>query len=331
MHAPASHDRAPFIWGMLLHMGITMWSDTPVTEWGNLDPIHAHLLSPADHLRFDEEVWQRITARMAAGGLNTLIIDLGEAVRYASHPELAVKGSWEPERLRRELQRLRSLGLEPLPKLNFSAAHDAWLQDYGRQLSTPVYYQVCADLIAEVCDIFDRPRLFHLGFDEETHNHQRKYAFSAVRQGELWWHDFNFMVARVEEQGVRPWIWSDYIWHNYTEFSHRMSHNVLQSNWFYGAALDGEAAESAPVTAYRQLEELGYDQVPTGSNWANDSNFAKTVEHCRTVIAPERLRGFIAAPWFFTLPPFEERLAAAVDQVSTVIKSQAETKPLERP
>jgi hypothetical protein len=44
---------------------------------------------------------------------------------YPSHPELAVKGSWSPEKMKSELARLRALGLEPIPKRNFSASHDA--------------------------------------------------------------------------------------------------------------------------------------------------------------------------------------------------------------
>ena len=41
--------------------------------------------------------------------------------------------------MRKELDRMRALGLEPLPKLNFSTCHDAWLKDYHRMISTPQY------------------------------------------------------------------------------------------------------------------------------------------------------------------------------------------------
>ena len=309
------------MWGLLLHLGVNMWSDVPVDHWGNLGTEHAHLICQADELRMDEGVWERTTARMQRVGLNTLVIDIGEALRYESHPELAVKGSWSPARLRTELRRLRALGIEPIPKLNFSAAHDAWLKDYSRQLSTHPYYRVFADLIAEVCALFDRPRLFHLGYDEETAGHQRRYAISIVRQGELWWHDFLFMADQVERQGVRPWIWSDYHWSHPDAFVARMPRNVLQSNWFYGPTLDESpaAASATSVATYRALDQAGFDQVPTGSNWSNDVNFGNTVDYCRRALAPERLKGFLMAPWYFTLPPFEEKLAAAIDQVGAVM------------
>ena len=79
---------------------------------------------------------------MARAGMNMLVIDLGDGIRYESHPEIAVQGAWPPARLREELARLRALGLEPIPKLNFSTAHDAWLHDYSRMVSTPAYYKV---------------------------------------------------------------------------------------------------------------------------------------------------------------------------------------------
>ena len=61
-------------------------------------------------MRFDEEVWRRVSGRFKAAGVNQIVIDLGEAVVYPSHPEIAVKGSWSVEKLRRELARLRAMG-----------------------------------------------------------------------------------------------------------------------------------------------------------------------------------------------------------------------------
>jgi hypothetical protein len=84
---------------------------------------------------------------MAKAGMNMVVIDVGDAIEYASHPEISVKNAWSSTRLGEELARLRSLGLEPIPKLNFSTAHDQWLHDYSRMVSTPVYYKVCAEVI----------------------------------------------------------------------------------------------------------------------------------------------------------------------------------------
>ncbi|MDA3925398.1 MAG: Tat pathway signal protein [Kiritimatiellae bacterium] len=315
-HAQAASPE--FMWGALLHMGVNMWSDIPVDSWGHLKPEKLKLVCQADHLRFDEKVWQTLTARMQKAGMNLIVIDLGEALQYESHPELSVKGSWKISRFRNELARLRAMGLEPIPKLNFSTAHDTWLKTYGRQVSTPVYYSVCADMIKEVCAIFDTPRFFHLGYDEETAAHQRKYSYAVVRQGELWWHDFLFFVKQVEKQGVRPWIWSDYCWNHPDEFMKRMPKSVLQSNWYYGEGFD--PAKQKHVKAYIDLEKAGFDQVPTGSNWSNDVNFKGTVDFCKKNIAPERLKGFLMASWFFTLPGRQEKNLQAIAQVEKMIK-----------
>ena len=77
----------------------------------------------SDRLRFDEAKWRQLVDHALLRRMNTLVIDVGEFPVYPSHPELAVKGSWSPEKMKAELARLRSLGLEPIPKLNFSACH----------------------------------------------------------------------------------------------------------------------------------------------------------------------------------------------------------------
>jgi hypothetical protein len=308
------------LWGALWHMGTNMWSDVPVKQWGPLKPEELHLVCAADHLRFDETVWRTLTQRMQTAGMNLVLIDLGEALQYQSHPELSVKGSWPIDRFRTELARLRALGLEPIPKLNFSTAHDTWLQDYGKQVSTPKYYQVCADLIREVSAIFDRPRFFHLGYDEETAAHQSQYSYAVVRQGELWWHDFRFFVKTVEDLGVRPWIWSDYYWNHPEEFLNRMPKSVLQSNWYYDDAFD--PAKQKCVQAYLDLDKAGFDQVPTGSNWSTDANFKGTVDFCKKRLAPERLKGFLMAPWYFTLQDRQARNLQAIAQVEEMIRAK---------
>ena len=304
-------------------MGTNMWSDQPVDAWGPFKGEDLQLICKADHLRFDEDVWRRITEHMAKSGMNLILIDLGEAIRYASHPELAVEGSWEIDRFRAELARLRKMGLEPIPKLNFSTAHDTWLKDYSRMISTPTYYKVCADLVREVIDIFDKPRFFHLGYDEETHGHQRKYLYSVVRQGDLWWHDFLFFVKTVESAGVRPWIWSDFYWHHPEEFMSRMPKSVLQSNWYYGADFDvAKMPESRRpyVQTYVDLAKAGFDQVPTGANWSNDTNFGDTVKFCRANCPAEHLKGFMMASWQRTIPEEQEKGLAAIAQLSAEVK-----------
>jgi hypothetical protein len=276
----------------LLHLSFNMWADREVPEW-DLEHISAR-----PYLRVDTSLWNDVLVRMVTEGLNTVVIDLGDGIRYSSHPEIAVQGAWSPTRLRDELARIRDMGLEPIPKLNFSACHDAWLGPYARCVSTPTYYDVCRGLIAEVCELFDQPRFFHLGMDEETAEHQRHYEYVVIRQGDLWWHDLGLLIESVEAAGVRPWVWSDYLWHHPDEFNRRMPRSVLQSNWYYGA----EFGPHVPYAmAYLDLEVQGYDQIPTGSNWTDDGNIAETVAFVRRHLTPERLIGFLQTVWQPTL------------------------------
>ncbi len=296
---------------------MNMWYDRELP-----DPRHADKVA-RPYLRFDAKVWDDLVVQMAEAGLNMLLIDLGEGVRYASHPELAVRGSWTIGRLRRELEKLRKLGLEPIPKLNFSACHDAWLGPYARMVSTDTYYGVCKDIIAEVVDLFDTPRFFHLGMDEETAQHQRQYEYVVIRQHDLWWHDLLLFVEQVEKTGSRAWVWSDYVWQHAEEFARKMPSSVLQSNWYYGASF---SLKDFRVRAYLELEKHRYDQVPTGSNWRCDVNFERTVRFCTKHIAPKRLLGFLQTSWEATVETHRSTHSKAIDQAARALAKWPSTR-----
>ena len=191
-------------------------------------------------------------------------------------------------------------------------------------VSTKKYYQVCEDLIKDVAEIFDRPRLFHLGYDEETAGHQAKHLYAVCRQGDLWWHDFLWFANVTEKAGCRPWIWSDYIWNHKDEFLKRMPKSVLQSNWYYGSKFNSaEMGDRGKyVDAYEWLDKAGFEQVPTGSNFSNDVNFAGTVKFCDSKCRPELIKGYMMAPWTRTFAIHEEKSMQAIAQMADVIKAR---------
>jgi len=300
------------IWANLLHLSYNMWEDRPEPKR------EERYYRP--YLRFDEDLWNDLLHKMVENGLNMVVIDLGDGVRYKSHPEIAVENAWSVDKLKDELKKIRDLGLTPIPKMNFSTAHDAWLGEYARCVSTKAYYAVCRDLLNEVVEIFDQPRFFHLGLDEETAGHQRYYSISIVRQFDLWWHDFYFYRDVLKENDVRAWIWSDYIWRHQETFLEKMPKDVVQSNWYYGVKFEDEKEENLNrVTAYRLLAEKGYDQIPTGSNWSHPENFAMTVEYCRKNVS-SGLLGFLQTPWKPTLRQFREHHIQAIELVGEAKK-----------
>ena len=321
--AATKNPEPKFIWSYLVHFGVNSWKDVPLETQDPNMPEKWLTRCCAQHVRFDEPSWQRISAALAKAGCNQIIIDLAEIVVYPSHPELAVKGSWSVERLRKEIDRLRGMGFEVIPKMNFSACHDTWLKDYHRMVSTKKYYQVCEDLIKDAAEIFDHPRFFHLGYDEETASHQAKHLFAVCRQGELWWHDFLWFAKVTEKTGCRPWIWSDYIWNHKEEFLNRMPKSVLQSNWYYGPEFDTSKMKNAyRVDTYDVLDKAGFDQVPTGSNFSCDTNFAGTVKYCDVHCSKDKLKGYMMAPWTRTFAIHEEKSMEAVAQMAEAIKAR---------
>ena len=116
------------LWAILLHFGCNMWRKE--------GSFNCHLKDEEESiyrnfLYTDKETWEKVTSFLPSCGINTVLIDMGEGVQYDSHPELAVKGSWTKDEFREELNRLRSLGLTPLPKFNFSAGHNAFMKFFS--------------------------------------------------------------------------------------------------------------------------------------------------------------------------------------------------------
>ena len=303
------------IWAFMVHLGCNCWADHTVDRWGDSAGLQAESHSPEDSMRFDDEEWQFITSRVAALGGNMILLDLAEGLQYESHPELSAKGAWSKDRLEREKRRLAEMGIELIPKLNFSTGHDTWLKEYHRMVSTPDYYRVCSDLIAEVSELFGKPRFFHLGYDEETIHNQRASHFAVVRQGELWWHDFLWFNETVKKAGSRSWIWSDYGWRHRDEFLARMPRDVLQSNWYY-YHIDGEQDKEhlERIAFFDELDKAGFDQIPCGSAYSWKPNFTELVRYCRMHLAgSSRLKGFMLAPWTRTWNRFHDRNAYALE------------------
>ncbi|MBQ7292214.1 MAG: Tat pathway signal protein [Clostridia bacterium] len=252
----------------------------------------------------DIEVWDETVKYLADHKFNLLLIDVGDGVKYDTHPEISAPDAWSKEFLKKKLDEIRALGIMPVPKLNFSAGHDTWLKKYRRMISTPEYYRVCSDLIAEVCELFGYPELFHLGFDEEDAATQAPFEMVIVRGEELWFHDLNLLAAECAKHGARPWIWSDYIWEHKDVFLKKMSKDILQSNWYYNPFKDN--LPSSPyrfrewIDAYELLDKHGFDQIPTCSCWVNNTNVRQTVAYCKDKLSSEHLAGILVAPWLRT-------------------------------
>lgn len=292
-----------YFWGISTHM----WDDenTPPRAW-YLPKAYT------EENKIDASTWDKTIPFLAERKYNMLVIDVGDGIRYESHPEISAPNAWDKDFLRKKLAEARAAGLEPIPKLNFSCCHHTWLKEYRRMVSTPTYYRVVADLIREVSEVFDNPRYFHVGMDEENDMNQTWRELSHIRHGELWWHDLYYYLGEVEKYGATPWVWSDYCWDFPDAFIKRMPKSVLQSNWYYELFKDYPATtrQARAIATYRLLSENGFHQVPCCSCWdqAGAKNVRQTLAYCKDQLDPATLDGFMIAPWCWVTPECEYQL-----------------------
>jgi hypothetical protein len=279
-------------------------------------------------------MWRKLIDHLVLRKMNTVVIDVGEFPVYPSHPELAVKGSKSPDWIRTEVRRLKSLGLEPIPKLNFSSVHDQWLKQYHRMVGTQEYYDVCASAIAEVAEIFERPRFFHIGMDEEDFDQTNGFfdRLAVFRRGDIWWHDVRFFADCCEKAGCRPWMWADYAKYWPEEFVKSCPKSMVLSTAYYKWGCDEfrDAVRNAPdwwwkvqLKVTRMLAKEKFDQIPCSSNHYAPGSFASFVEWCDDCLDMSHVLGFLMASWRFTLPgECERRNNEAIAELETTIKTR---------
>ena len=299
------------IWAQLVHLSKNQWGADawyPESPNGWRDSFSARTV-------FDEGVWCRVTAHLAAVGATMVVVDVGDAVVMPSHPELAVAGAWTPEKMFAEARRLKEMGLEPIPKLNFATTHDQWLKEYGRMVATPKYYEVCRDVIRDTCEIFGRPRLFHIGLDEELMDQIKamKNAIGTFRRGKAWWHDVRFYAECCERCGARPWMFSDYAGDFPEEFIANCPKSIVQSAWYYRDLFGDEPTKKGiknyngfwlkHIRTFDTLHKGGFDQIPCGSSWRKEcieqvNTFKRLVEYCESKFSGgNRIMGYLQTAW----------------------------------
>ena len=298
--------KADFIWAQLVHLGTNMWGNDGITpgtvEYGE------RVVSKT--LLCDDGVWSRVIGGIAKSGADTVVIDLGEAVAYPSHPELAVKGSWSPEKLAAEIGKIRQLGLKPVPKLNFSTMHDQWLKIYNRMVGLPKYYEVCRDVIGDVCDIFGRPELFHIGMDGECMEQKRNFSgYGTFRDREFWFQDVKFYAGELEKRGARAWMWADSADDWPEEYVAECPKTILQSVASYRNPFDVvKTATVKPVLAARRktlklLDDAGFETVLSGLG--DQKNPGSALSELMAYSRSQNLKhvvGGIQTSWSFLLP-----------------------------
>ena len=152
--------------------------------------------------RFDLNVGLEVIDAIVEAGLNLLIIDCGDGVKYESHPELAREYTVPMTHLGRLVNRAQEKGIEVVPKLNFSHSslhrHNDWFRPYNEFFDNDEYWRIAFELIDELVQTCRPRRFFHIGMDEDHDRAHSQYIEAIVR---LW--------DGLRERGLRPIIWND--------------------------------------------------------------------------------------------------------------------------
>lgn len=280
---------------------------------------------------FEEEAWEIFVKECHEAGMNMIVLDLGEGVRYESCPEIAHPNAWSKDRVKAEVKRLREMGIALIPKINFSASHDKWLGIYSRMIATPEYYRVCEGIIKDVYEMFEQPEYIHIGMDEEGNlgilDWWPDMEFYAMRRGELFWHDMKFLVDCVTEAGSKAWIWADVVYgmpeefkkryapgsvlispYSYRAFKEEDFRSIKENEWMYEKYknTDVEYMEQCWMDTFARegvvpLTEEGYEVIMTGSCiFDYEDNHRQMVEHYSKQNVNDKFLGFMTAPWLTT-------------------------------
>ncbi|MBN1517687.1 hypothetical protein JXA32_14080 [Candidatus Sumerlaeota bacterium] len=139
---------------------------------------------------------------MAEAGLNLLLIDPKDGVRYASHPELARPYTQDMDVLAQLTDRAAQHEIETAIKLNFSQSayhqHNHWFRPHKKLFDRPAYWEHAFKIIDELIAVVKPARFFHIGMDEDHDRSYRQYvkAIKTLRDGlvtrhlrTLFWND----------------------------------------------------------------------------------------------------------------------------------------------
>ncbi len=321
------------LWCFTMQLGFNMWRDAG-SHPENRGPFQCQATGHYQtEVICDKAVWRRVVDQLPGFGVNAVLIDIGEGLQYHSHPELALPGAWSHEELQAELDHIRALGMEPLPMLNFSSYHDAWLGGNLPPKGSDAYHALVKELIDEVATLFGHPSLFHLGMDEEHLSTlgfwdkawwQNRYerTNSKPRTEEEYWSDVLFMIDCVKANGSRAWLSGDWYSAHKEGFGDRMPKDAVLSLSYFDFGINSYNGKYSPRPIYDDihgLHDLGYDQIHLGSNFTCHENLPQFVHYyMMTGIADDRLLGFNASSMqatvdlnYYTLVDLASRVAAA--------------------
>jgi len=234
---------------------------------------------------FDPKLGNEIIDTMAEAGLNLLIVDCADAVRYASHPELRRPYTRPMSVLRKLADRARRRGLEVVPKLNFSQSglnrHNHWFRPHHMLFDQDEYWRRAFLLIDELIGTARPERFFHIGMDEDHWRSHRQYvaAIKTLRKG-------------LRQRGLRTVMWNDSAIRYPSGEAHRekalvaekaVPRNIVQLYWNY---------RRLNVADLRRIRDSGFEL------WGAPGRDPKNVSAMRRGLLRWGGKGIVLTRWF---------------------------------
>jgi len=190
---------------------------------------------------FDPAVAIEAIGAMAEVGMNMLIIDCADGVKYKSHPELRKHYTVPMRQLKKVADAAHRCGIEVVPKLNFSKSHrnhhDEWMAEHCLEHRWPhdqEYYRIAEDLFDELIQTCQPKRFFHIGMDED-HSRSLVQFVATIKK----------LHTILRKRRLRTVIWSDACHNNTSSIAQvhaekciaaeqLIPRDIVQMPWRYG-------------------------------------------------------------------------------------------------
>ena len=264
---------------------------------------------------FDLEIGLEVVEALAAEGFNLLVIDIADAVKYRSHPELARRYTAPMKHLERLVSAAQRNGVEVAPKLNFSRSgyhhHNDWMlgpeEVWHEHFDDEPYWEKGFELIDELIAVCKPKRFFHVGMDED---HDRAYSqyIEAIKR----------LHAGLKERKLRTLIWSDTGIEYDTGLIHRekslaaeavIPRDIVQVLWRYDAV---------PSASIKRIRELGFELwgAPGSREGAGASAF-------RDAVLRAGGSGLLMTMWIPCRRSNRRRMLDAIHRMGPVYRGEA--------
>ncbi|MCD6351349.1 MAG: family 20 glycosylhydrolase, partial [Armatimonadetes bacterium] len=262
---------------------------------------------------------------------NLVVLLLDQGMKLSTHPEVPGPAAWPQSTVLKEVNYLRSQGIEVVPLLN-SLGHANWIcashpelrEDgdlYTLCTSNPATRQVLGDIYGEVLRVF-KPRYFHIGMDEcrwktfRVPPEKRCKLCAGKSKAEAFAEQVRWLRDFFAERDVKTMMWGDMLLpahnggppFNVAEALPKIPRDVIICNW--STSIDPLSSwyfASAGFGRIIQSNSLGVNaaQAPLvwGNMWGCWSKLPWLVELPGGYNNYNFLKFFVAAQYSWNLHP----------------------------